>query len=226
MANNVSLLELEQNAQIGMYFLASNDFVLTGKKNLKEEQKKAIEDVLKVPLIEISAYNSEIVGVFLQIDRYENKIYAPNDLRNVEISKLKEICEEYSYSLELIESVENTLGNLISFTNKAVFVSQDIKKTKKQLEKISEKKVIILNDEDFHQAGALVYSVKGQTIASSEFKDSELEKIEDYVDNISTINNGTAYVSSGIVANDKGILIGAQSSTVEIQTILETLEFI
>ena len=226
MKQNVSLLELEQNTQIGLFFVASNDFVLSGKTDLKPEQKKAIEKILQVPLFEITTHNNDLVGVFLQIDRYSNTIYAPKTLKKNEIKQLEDISKQFNYTLEIISSTQNTLGNLLSFTKKEVFISKELKEYAKEIEQKSDKHAIIIKNSEFHQAGALIYSTHNKTLASSEFSDSELESIEKYIDNISTVNNGSAYISSGIIANSFGILIGAQTTTVEIQTILETLDFL
>lgn len=226
MANKVSLLEIEQNSQIGMYFIATDEFVLTGKKNLTDEQKKSIEGVLNVPLIDCTVFNNELVGVFLQIDKFEKKLYAPFGLKTNEITRLKEICNEYNYTFVEIETVDNALGNLIAFNEECVFVSKELKKDVKKISKHTKKKVIVLDDENYHQAGALIYSTKNKTLASSLLQDKTLEGIEEYLDDISTINSGSAFISSGIVANSHGILIGADTTTIEIQTILETFDFL
>lgn len=226
MAKNVSLLEFENNPQIGLYFLSSDDFVLCGKKTLKDKQKEAIEKILEVPLIEFSIMNSELVGIFMQVDKYTKTIYVHKDILKRELDELNKICDKYKYSICVIESVENTLGNLMTCLNNCVILSPELKKLESVIKKASGKEIVYLKDSEFHQAGALIYSVNSKALASSKLKDETLENIENYIDDITTINNGSAYVGSGIVANKNGILIGAMTTTIEIQVILETLEFI
>lgn len=226
MSNKVSLLEIEQNSQIGMFFIATDDFVLTGKKSLAPEQKKSIEDILQVPVVEATVFNNELVGVFLQVDKFEKKLYAPIGLSKKEITELQAVCTEYDYTFVEIETVDNTLGNLISFGKNCVFVSRDLKKDVKKISKHTKKEIVILDDENYHQAGALIYSTKNKTLGSSLLTDKTLEEIEEHLNDITTINSGSAFVSSGIVANSNGILIGADTTTVEIQIVLETFDFL
>ena len=222
----VSLLELENNAQIGMYFLATDNFVLCGKKNLTLEQKQSIEGILQVPLIEFSCYNTELVGVFMQVDRDSQKIYVPFDIYEEELVQLKELCTKHNYEIISINSTQNTLGNLIASTKNHMIISFELKKNVLEIEKASSKKVFILEDNNLHQAGALLYSVKNKTLASTGLRDEDLEKLEKEIENITTVNSGSLYISSGIVANSFGILIGNSTTSVEIQTILESLDYL
>lgn len=223
---NVSILEFENNSQIGMYFLATDKFVLCGKKELSSEHKQQIENILQVPLITISCYNSELVGVFLQVDKNSSIIYAPEGLNEEEIQQLKSITTEYGFSLILLSSTNNAIGNLVAPTPSSVIISYELKKQKTTIEKHSQREVIMLKNEDFHQAGALIFSSNSKTLASSILDDASLESIESCVDNITTANGGSAYISSAIVGNENGVLIGSATTSVEIQTILETLEYL
>lgn len=222
----VSLLELENNPQIGMYLVATDNFVLCGKKNLTNEQKQSIEQILNVPLIEFSCFNTELIGVFIQIDRVEKQIFIPEDLYEEEMAILKEIVQKYQYTLIIIDSVNNALGNLISSTKNHIIISHELKSNKEYIEKNTSKSTYILHNQNLHQAGTLIYSVKNLALASSGLGDEELEDLENEIENISTINSGSIYISSGIVANSYGILIGSLSSSVEIQTILESLNYL
>lgn len=225
MKKNVSLLQLENNPQIGMYFIATDDFVLCGKL-LQEEEKKQIENVLNVPIIHFTCYNSEIIGVFIKVDIYNKNFYVPNDLHEEELKLLKELCDTFNYLIIQISSNNNALGNLIASTPNSLIISHELKKNLKEIERKSKKDVHILNDENYHQAGALIYSSNSKTLASSLLDNISLEKIEREIDGISTINNGSAYLSSGIVANSNGILIGDITTSVEVQTILEKLDYL
>lgn len=225
MKKNVSLLQLENNSQIGMYFIAADEFALCGKQ-LTNEQKEQIEKVLNVPVIILTCYNSDIIGVFMQVDRYNKAIFIPNDLYEEEVKQLENLCKTHNYTLIQLSSTNNTLGNLIAATPSSLIVSKDLKKNLQELKRKSQKEVLILENEDFHQAGALICSNNKSTLASSQLDDASLEKIEDYVDNITTANNGSAYISSAIVANSNGILLGDQTTSVEIQIILETLKYL
>ncbi|MFT4244805.1 MAG: hypothetical protein ACMXYB_05120 [Candidatus Woesearchaeota archaeon] len=224
--SKVSLLELEKNAQIGMYFLATDNFVLCGKKNLTIEQKQSIEDILQVPLVELSCYNTELVGIFMQIDRESKKIYVPFDIYEEELFQLQELCSKHSYEIISINSTQNTLGNLIASTKNYMIISYELRKNILEIEKASSKKVFVLEDNNLHQAGALLYSVKNKTLASTGLRDEDLEKLETEIENITTVNSGSLYISSGIVANSFGILIGNSTTSVEIQTILESLNYL
>ena len=225
MKKNVSLLQLENNPQIGMYFIVTDDFTLCGKL-LKDEEKNQIENILNTPITHFTCYNSEIIGVFMQVDVYTKALYIPNDLYESEFKLIEEICEKHNYSLIQISSTNNAIGNLIASTPNALIISQELKKNIAEIEKKSQKKVVVLENENYHQAGALIYSINSKTLASSHLDDNSLSKIENQIDNITTINNGSAYISSGLVSNSQGILIGDLTTSVEIQTILETLGFL
>ena len=74
--------------------------------------------------------------------------------------------------------------------------------------------------------GGVCRFVNSKLYISQELDEKVLEKLEKYASGAGTINGGSDFIASGLIGNKNGLLIGANSSTIEIQSAVETLEYL
>ncbi len=223
MEKKVALMEFESNPNIGLYIFANNKLCLVGK-DLEEKRKKEIENTLQVPVYNISILGTELAGVF--ICGNDDFILIP-DCYDYEEEELKEICKKHDIELKKISSKINTLGNNICISDKFIIVSKSF--DSKKLEEIAKKKKLKITkipNIEKGGAGSIIRYANSKFFVSQELDEKDVEEFIDEIGSIGTINSGSIFVSSGIIANSNGLIIGKNSTSIEIQNIVEGLDFL
>ena len=214
----ISLLEFENNPNIGIYLFLNDKFCLIGKE-ISEEKKKEIENIIDVPIYKISILGTELIGIFLAGNN--EKIFIP-ELLNEEYNKLKEITTEHNVEIITLNDKMNTYGNNLCVGDKEILVSKDYNNNfLKKLEKVSKLKIISIGNENFKATGALCQAIEGKYFVSQELDEKDFKPIIKKILGVGTINSGSNYISSGVIGNKNGLLIGSLSSTIEIQNLFD-----
>lgn len=219
----VSLLEFENNPNIGLYMFVNDKFCIIGEK-IDEKKQKQIEEILQVPVYIVSVLATSLVGVF--VCGNEDLLFIP-EIQDYEKKEFEKIAKKHNMKLITITNRLNTLGNNICVGKDALILNNEY--SEKFIEKIKEEtnyKIIQINHPEYKATGALCRYINQKYFISQELEEDDMKDIIDQVAGVGTVNSGSNFVSSGIVGNKNGILIGSISSTVEIQNIVETLEYI
>lgn len=129
--------------------------------------------------------------------------------------------------LHVINEKMNTFGNNLCISDKLIVANPKYPKSfYNTLEKKTGLKAFKLENKEFESAGAVCKYVSGKFFVSQELSEEEVDKFINDIGGVGTVNSGSNYVSSGIVGNKNGLLIGSTSSTIEIQNIVESLDFL
>jgi translation initiation factor 6 (eIF-6) len=83
-----------------------------------------------------------------------------------------------------------------------------------------------LDNKEYSSAGGVLKFLNGKYFVSQELSEENIDNILSKVAGIGTVNSGNNFIASGIAGNINGILIGSASTTVEIQNIAESLDYI
>jgi len=221
---NIALLEFDGNPNIGLYAFVNNKFCLVGE-TISEDKEKEIESVLQVPVYKVNVLDTPLVGVFLAgNDEY---LLVPESLNDKEIDYIKSIAQEHDVEVITLSHKINTFGNNFCMGDREIIANADY--GEKFLQYLADKTncdIILLYGDDLVSAGALCYFSNGGYFFSQELEEENFSQIPNKVKAGGSVNSGGIFVSSGIVGNDFGLLIGSASSTVEIQNITESLEYL
>ncbi len=221
MGKKVELINVEGNPNIGNYLFCNDKICLYGQ--LPKKLERIVRDTLGVPLYKIEILKTELIGVFLAGNN--DFIIAPS-IEGDELLKLKEICDKYDLKLIISKEELNTFGNnTVVLDNKILIDNEYSDKFKEQLEKetgLEVKKIKLKN------IGSLSVFINNHFFVSQDLTDKEIGDINNIhpVSGIGSVSQGGRYIKSGIVGNSKGILISSNSTTIEIQNIVEFLDFI
>lgn len=223
MTKKIILMEIETNPNIGLFIFANDKFALC-PKTLKKEQLKVIEETLNVPCYQITINNSDLLGVFLAGN---NDLIISPKLSKYEEENLNEICNKHEVNLIQIENKLNAFGNLIKLTEKNIIFGNEINTSlKKELEKTTKLKSINIDDTKYIGAGGILFYANQKLIASQELSEDVLNLLQKELSAITSINSGSEFIASGLIGNKNGIIIGSQSSTIEIQNIVENMDYL
>lgn len=220
---NISLLEFEGNANIGLYFFVNDKFCILGN-NIEEEKLKEIEKNLNVPVYKASILGTDLIGVF--VTGNNNYLLIPK-CYDYEVKIFEKIAKNHDIKLETIDNNLNTFGNNICFGKNQIFINSDYNENFiNKLKKITKYNITKINHHEFNSAGAICTYINDKYFVSQELDEDYFKEVLDEIGGVGTVNSGSNFVSSGIVGNKFGILIGSLSSTIEIQNIVESLDML
>lgn len=212
-------LSLFESNFVGLYLRTWDDVAIV-PNNLEEDQATIIQETLGVNLIKSSMDPSGMYGVFSVMNSRGlilSGIYGEKktdyDIGNREVLYLKDHI--------------NAVGNDIIANDHAAMVHEDY--GKRSAEKISD----VLGVETvrgriggFNTVGSVsVVTSKGMMV-NPETSDDEIEILKDLFKvpvKLGTSNFGSPMVGSGIVANKNGVLVGEDTTSIELTAIDDVL---
>lgn len=218
MSKKVSLLEFENNPNIGLYMFVNDKFCLLGQ-NVTEKKKEEIKNILNVPIFNITALGTELLGVFFAGNN--EKMFIP-EIFDYEMEQLDKIAKEFDVELIVINEKVNTFGNNFCVGDNHILANKDLKIPFLQdLSDISGYNISVIGNLQFKAAGGICRFIDGKYFVSQELNEDDFSDIIDKIGGVGTVNSGSNFIASGVVGNKNGLLIGSMSSTVEIQSIVE-----
>ncbi len=219
---NIEKLDFLGDPNIGFYAIANNEISIIGDKINKRE----VEKTLKVKCFRLKANNTSLVGLFLSMN--SNGLIAPDILLDEEISRLKEIAKQFSMNFLILKTKYTALNNLILANDKGCIISRNFtKREAKKIEDCLNVETIRMDIYGFKIVGSVGVANNNGCVVHRDTNDDELKKIEEILKvdvETSTVNFGSPFVASGIIANDKGILVGSKTTGPELAIIYDTLK--
>ncbi len=212
------------NPNVGLYCYANNNYCIV-PLSFPNKIVEKIENTLKVPVYRINIAGTALVGVFLT--GTDDLLLVPHIVFNRELESLKKFGIKY----EIIDSELTALSNNILVGSEAVLINNEYnKKVEEKLSNLLNKKVVRVNLQNAKTVGSLL-KVRGENaVVSPLLKDKEVNTIKKILSlrNIerTTINFGNPFISSGIVCNDKGLIVGCSTIGAELMIIEQTLGFL
>lgn len=220
---NVSLMDFNSNPNIGIYMFVNDKFCLLGQK-VNDKKKKEIESVLNVPVYNLTIIGTELIGLFVAGN---NEIIAIPEVFEKEFDELNKICKKHDVELIQINEVKNTFGNNVLFGDEEILINASYSKEFiSQLETKTKLPIVKISSKDFETVGSTVVYLNSKYFFSQEYEENDVKEILNKIAGLGTVNQGSSYISSGVVGNSFGIIIGSQSSTIEIQNLVENLNYI
>ena len=217
----VKLLDFFGDPNIGFYGISNNEITLIGK----DLEKKEFQKVLKTKVFKVSANQTNLIGLFSFMNSYG--IIIPYIFDEEEIKEIENIVKKFDMNLLVLKSKHTAIKNLILGNDKAAIISKYFsKKEEKKIEETLNVEVVRMDIHKFKIVGSIGYANNKGCIIHRDLKDDEIEKIEEILKvevQRATVNFGSPFVSSGIVANDKGLVVGSRTSGPELGIISETL---
>ncbi len=213
-----------KNPNVGLYVFASTKFCLV-PKTIRDIEVKQIEKTLGVKAYRVSIAGTELLGVFCAGN--SSVLMIPQIAFESEIKELEKVANDNEVRLCIFESEKTALGNLVKANDKGIVLSSQFSKNEiDMIESAFSLKSLSLDVSESLTIGSglVINNTKG--IVHNDMDDEDLKRVKKVlgIDAIKgTVNFGQAYVSSGLVMNDYGFIVGDLSSGVEIMDIDEFL---
>ncbi len=216
-------MDFNENPNVGV-FCRTNDKIAFIQKGLTKNDKNTLSSVLDVKLVEISIAESTIVGSLLNFNSKGAVVCNFIDQRS------EKVISDLGFELKVINDKFNAAGNDILVNDYGCLVHPDVKnstiKAIKDTFKVPTYRGTIANLKTVGMAA--VVTNKG-LLCHPKVSDSEkkqLRKIFDVPVMIGTVNHGSPIIGAGIIANNKGAVIGNDTTGIEMGRIEEALGFL
>lgn len=211
------------NPNIGLFCYATDKYCLVPVAFPKKLKKK-FEEALGVPVYEMKAAGTELLGVFFS--GTDDVLLVPPIMFDNELERLDKLGIKY----HVVDSELTALGNNLFVTDKIIIASEEYEDSAlKDIAKVTGIKVKKGKIGGYDIVGSLAVSNKKGILASADIKEFELKFLKDNTKiNITkgTLNFGSPYVSSSVVCNTKGFVVGDASGGPEIQNLDVALGFL
>ena len=223
---HLAKLNFSGDSNIGLYAVATDKFVLIGKKLNKAKQSK-LEEIFGVPVISIKIYNTDMVGVYICAN--SNNVLVPNIIRKEELTDIKKKLDGLA-KVHILKTELNAHGNN-RLTNEIIeIINKEYPKSKAvEIAKLLGVKVKLGLKHLYPMLpGAAAVLTNHGAILPPEVPEDEILKIEKQLGfevGTGTISMGSHMIGSGVVANSNGFIVSSTSSGYEIVRVDESLNF-
>jgi len=197
---------------VGLYGLATDDYCLLGLEPDKKILVK-LESTLNSKIKSTTIAGTEFIGLFASGNR--NGIVLPKIAEDFEIKKIKSL----GINLEVIESKETALGNLILCNDKGCLISSSLRKFKKKITDALGCEVETGKVSKLNIVGSAAIANNTGCLCHTEAKEEEMKKIEELLKvkvDVGTVGYGSPFIRSGIIVNSKGIVFSELSTGPEV----------
>lgn len=215
-------LNFHGDPNVGLYGFATNRFCLLGPTS---EKAKKLHEILKVPIHNVSVLHLDLIRIL--ITGNSHGIVVPNFLVDRDIASLEHALAKHSANIHVLDT-EQAVGNLMIINDKGIIIPPILRRFQNELEKFFGLKCGVTAIAGLQSLGSLGIATNKGCLVHPQIKDSEAKIIESVLGvplDVGTVNFGSPYPGSGIIANIHGFAAGSSTSGPELGRIAETLGF-
>ena len=215
----ISRLDLLGSPNIGVYAFTTNIYTIIPVRTSKRKINR-FSDFLKGKIIHTTVGGTRLIGVLAAGN--SNGIVLPYFTFNEELKAIKAALDT---NVERIASKVNAFGNLILVNDHGGIVGKNLMREKTAIHKIEDTLDVELAQGEIAglpYVGSLAAATNTGVLAHPMLKDEEHNLLEDVLKvrvDLGTINGGSHFISSGILVNDNGVIIGNLTTGPEIMVI-------
>lgn len=206
--------DVYRGPNIGIYASVNDSFVFL-PNGFAHTKAKMLAGYLKVEYLFASIANTRVIGTMMVVNN--SGMLLPSTSSAYEVEYMK---KSTKLNVEMLDTKHNALGNLICANDKGGIVSPKIpKEAIRTIQDCLGIEVIQKKIAGYHQAGAMVCANNVGGIIHPETDEEDIKEISNVLKvkiEPATVNGGIPYVSSGILANNKAVVVGGMTNGPEI----------
>ena len=206
--------DVYRGPNIGIYTKVNDEFVFVPNGFASSKSEK-LAQYLQTDYIVTSVADTRLLGILMVVNNHG--ILMPNTCSEEELGKIK---KKTDLNVDILDVKFNALGNMMSVNDKGGIVSPSLpKESLQKIEDVLDIEVLQKKIAGFHQVGAVMATSQSGGIVHPETDDEDVKIISDILGvkvEPSTINGGLPYLSSGILVNNKSMVVGTLTNGPEI----------
>lgn len=217
-------LALDGDPNIGLYGFATDTYAIAGGSH--GSVRKSLEEALEVPLHDLHLLKLDLVKLFLAGN--SSHLIVPNFLPDSDMKSVSDLAMKLG--LELIKlDTTRAVGNLIVLNNRGALLSPLLERHKPQLERALGLDCVVSSIAGLWIIGSAALTTSQGCLVHPQITEPEAKAVEKVLQvklEVGTVNFGSPYPGSGIIANSKGFVAGEACSGIELGRIAEALGFV
>ncbi|AFK50805.1 translation initiation factor IF-6 [Thermogladius calderae 1633] len=210
-------LSVYGNSNIGVYIFVNNEIALV-PPGLPRDDLEMISEILGVNILEFRVAGSPLNGVFVAGN--DNGILLPYFVHSSEIDWLKKEVSRYGLEVRTLKSRVTALGNAILLNNKAGIVSPDFSEEDvKEMVEVLRINVVRRSLMNLPIPGSLGVVNDFGGIVHPDLPEDEVGFVKQVLGvtvEKATVNAGVPFIKSGLIANNRGVIVGGITTGPEI----------
>jgi len=206
--------DVYRGPNIGVYISTNDDFVLLPMGFAKSKAEKLGKYLEAEPLY-VSVANTRLMGALMSMNN--RGILLPLTAYQDEYDFLK---KETGLEVGVLDSKYTALGNVICANDKGAIVSPWLSKSDVDtIKQILDVEVVQKRISGLNQVGAMMVANNSGAVIHPEADDEDMKMFANVLGVKivhATINRGIPYVESGVLANNKAVVVGTMTTGPEI----------
>ena len=212
------------NTNIGMNVFANDNFALVSS-SLSEEYVELIEKILQVPTFKTNICGTDLVGIFVAGDN--NTLFVPE----LTFPHERAVLDTLPIKVVYVPTVHTALGNTIVYKDGTLIANDEFEQTAIEAMQTQAAVTTVIRTviADTTVVGSCLCITSTGGVVHPEIDDDTLSQLETALHikiTRGTINQGSPYVRSGLIANKNGFLAGDTSAGPEITNADEAFGFV
>jgi len=206
--------DVYRSPNVGIYTKCNDDFVFL-PNGFAASKAKNLSEFLQADYVFTSVANTRLLGPLMVVN---NKgMLLPCNCLEEELSHLK---KSTGLNVDILETKHNAIGNLICVNDKGGIMSPLIpNEFVKKVEDVLGIEVLQKRVAGYHQDGAMAVATSHGGIIHPNTEEDDIKVFSEILGvelEPSTINGGTPYLASGILANNKSLVVGTLTNGPEL----------
>jgi len=214
--------DVYRSPNVGL-FTRTNDKTLLLPFGFADTKTKKLKEYLDVKeIIHVSIAGTRLIGPMTVMNN--NGILLPSTVSDEEIQILKQT----GLNVERLNSKFTAIGNLISANDKGAIVSNLFgEEVDKDIENTLGVPIQRMSIGGFVQVGSMVVTTNAGAIIHPNANDAEINRISEILQievEPATVNGGSPFLSSGLIANFSSVIVGSLTTGPELIMISRALK--
>ena len=209
--------DIYRGPNIGIFTSVNDKFVFVPNGFAKTKAENLAE-YLQTEYLVTPIANTRLLGILMVLNNHG--MLLPRTSSPDEIANLR---KHTDLNVKILDTKYNALGNLICVNDKGGIVSPIIEKEYvKEIEDVLDIEVMQKKVAGYHQVGAVMEANNLGSVIHPETDEEDLKIFSNILGvNVepATINGGTPFISSGMLANNNAIVVGSLTNGPEIMTL-------
>jgi len=206
--------DVYRSPNVGIYTKCNDDFVFL-PNGFAASKAKNLSEFLQADYLFTSVANTRLLGPLMVVN---NKgILLPHSCLEEELLHLK---KSTGLNVDVLETKHTAIGNLICVNDKGGIMSPMIpNEFVKKVEDVLGVEILQKRIAGYHQAGAMAVATSNGGIIHPDTEEDDIKNFSEILGvelEPATINGGTPYLASGILANNKSLVVGTLTNGPEL----------
>ncbi|MCJ7479376.1 MAG: translation initiation factor IF-6 [Candidatus Nanohaloarchaeota archaeon QJJ-7] len=207
--------DYQGDVNIGFFGIVTEETVLLAEGFKKSEFFGDSQD--------IRLAGTDLIGIFAAGN--SNGVLVPEVITEHE----EEVLEEKGIDFKVLETDYTALGNLVLCNDNGCFISKNLEDRKEEISEFLDVPVESGTVAGLDIPGSCGAATENGVLLHRNASETELRKVEEALQaegDVGTVNFGSPYVHSGVLADSEDLLVGNDTTGPEVQRIQESLDLL